>query len=291
MKNPIMLLNHNHDVVLGKWNHVAVDGDKLVGEPEFDMDDAEAAKWANKVNKGYVNSASIAIQILDLEIAEQEGMLCLVVNKSELKEVSLVSVPANANAVKLFDKSGVEVTEESIELMLSDYKSNKKQNNMSKLKLLALALSLADTATEDEVISAVNNLKKDKSDLEGKVKELSDKVQKMNEDNEAKQKLAIKQLLDDAQKQGKFSADKRSVYEELCSKDFESTKIVIDGLQPYKPLSAQMGDKSAAAAREDWDFGKWQKEDPAGLQLMSEKDPEGFKSLKEAYIIKLRDKK
>ena len=63
-KNPVMLYNHvrSNDPaeVVGKWNDIRKEGVKLLGEPEFDIDDELGKKLSGKVEKGYINAPSIS---------------------------------------------------------------------------------------------------------------------------------------------------------------------------------------------------------------------------------------
>lgn len=103
-QNPIALFNHKHDYPVGRWHNLHVKNKKLIGDIELAPDDVGSFQRAlNKlVEHGFVKSVSVGFQPIESEAIDRErpwaGTNFL---KQELHEVSLVSVPANANALSL----------------------------------------------------------------------------------------------------------------------------------------------------------------------------------------------
>lgn len=116
-KNPILLYMHFHDEgtplwgnykAIGHWKDIRVEDGVLSAEPVFDEVDELSKTVAAKFNAGTYNAASIGIRILATS-GEKEllvpGQTRETVTKCDLMEASIVDVPANANAVRLYDRS------------------------------------------------------------------------------------------------------------------------------------------------------------------------------------------
>ena len=125
--NPVMLNSHNNDVenVIGKWNNVRVEGNTLLADPEFDSEDVDAKKIEGKVTRGFVRAVSMGVGFFIDDMKYIGGKLILL--KCVLKEASIVAVPSNSKALRLYDLStGKEFTSDLLDVQLSDLKGNHK---------------------------------------------------------------------------------------------------------------------------------------------------------------------
>lgn len=115
-KNPILLYMHFRDEgspywgtykAIGHWKDIRVEEGKLSAEPVFDKVDELSQTIAAKFEAGTFNAASVGIRILATS-GEKEylvpGQTRETVTKCELMEASIVDIPANANAVRLYDR-------------------------------------------------------------------------------------------------------------------------------------------------------------------------------------------
>lgn len=280
LKNPVLLLNHNPNILLGRIEDLHVEDGKLIGKPVFDKDDNdEAAKWAGKWERGFLKAASPHLDINETEFVGD----MLFVSKSELCEVSLTPTPGNKNALKL-TKGGSQISNEEIKLMYGTNNTNK--NTMSKIQLMAKSLGLALTATEDEVLSTVEKLTEAHK---AQAKELSEiKLSIANKEKEAAEAFernCIK-LIDDAAKAGKIGMDAatKETYTRFAKADFDGTKKMLDEISPRMALSARVNNtpEGGSAAGEDrtaWGYKDWEKKDRQGLQLMKKENPEQYSAL------------
>ena len=90
---------------------------------------------------------------------------------------------------------------------------------------------------------------------------------------------------------GKILAGQKDQYLALAKADLANTSAVL-ATMPGKPnLHGQLQPeaKGEAAGKETdpkaaWDFGKWRKEDPRGLEAMRKTDPKAYEALKEKYL-------
>ena len=109
-KNPVILFNHNpQEMPIGKGAVEVVDNALMI-DIEFDMDDERAAKIARKAQKGYLNAVSVGFNPIEstprAELPDghfAKGVSGNYFSKAELLEVSIVTIPANSEAVAAKD--------------------------------------------------------------------------------------------------------------------------------------------------------------------------------------------
>ena len=111
-QNPVLFFNHRtFEAPAGKWQDLQINGEQISAEPVFDLDDPEAAQLAGKYERGFLNASSIGLRVLETSedpTLMQPGQIYPTVTKWKLMEASIVSIPANANAVRLYDGEGKE---------------------------------------------------------------------------------------------------------------------------------------------------------------------------------------
>jgi HK97 family phage prohead protease len=104
-RNPVILLNHNSTTLpIGKGKAYLEDG-RLMIDVEFDQNDEDAKKIESKVRGGYMNAVSVGFQPLEAVLRSSlpdghkyKGSKGYYYPKSELLEVSIVTIPANNEA-------------------------------------------------------------------------------------------------------------------------------------------------------------------------------------------------
>ncbi len=143
-RNPVMLYMHNRDGnVIGRWENIRKDGKSLLGDAVFDDSTELAATVKKQVEKGFLRSVSIGIE----QIATEELNGVQTVIKSRLIEVSIVDIPSNENAVKLFRRTGGYVY---------NLKELEVDNAPEDLKTALIALlGLENGADDKDIIEAV----------------------------------------------------------------------------------------------------------------------------------------
>jgi HK97 family phage prohead protease len=143
-KNPVMLFNHDrwardYAGPIGKWTDLKVENGTISGLPDFDLDDDYAKKVANKWDKGFLNATSIGFTPLKISNDPKDmlpGQRFGTVTEWELKEVSIVDIPANKNALKLYDADGKEINlEDESELMKLGFAPANPMDNQIKNKM------------------------------------------------------------------------------------------------------------------------------------------------------------
>ena len=98
-KNPVMLYQHNPHTVIGRWEDIKIEGGQLSATPVFDMEDPEAAEIARKVEQGFIKGCSMGIVIK--QMTRSKGIDTA--TESVLLEASIVSIPADENALVVYD--------------------------------------------------------------------------------------------------------------------------------------------------------------------------------------------
>lgn len=256
--NPVMHCQHvrpddenKTSIVLpiGKWYDIRVEDNKLKAKPDFDDADPFAMDVQGKVERGYMNGASIWLDPMEVSgdvKLKLAGQKLSTITKWGILEASIVDIPNCRNALAVRSASG-DVTK----LSVSTEKDVKKfldtllpitikNENMSLLKLAAQKLSLLETATEDEVMvklealvtenKGITQLKADKDAAEKKVKDLED----------AAVDAKITNLVQSAIDATKLAAGDKDKYIKLAKADFDTTKEILDGMKPYESVERRM---------------------------------------------------
>ena len=144
-RNPVMLYMHNRDGnVIGRWENIRKDGQRLLADAVFDEHTELGAKIKQQVESGFLRSVSIGI---DSTVIEKHNGTDTVI-KCRLMEASIVDIPSNENAVKLFCRSGGYV-----------YKLNDIDEDTSDSLREALkdVLGLESEASDADILEAVKN--------------------------------------------------------------------------------------------------------------------------------------
>jgi len=104
-RNPIVLFNHNSlDLPIGKGK-VEVKNNQLMIDVEFDQSDEFAKKIEQKVKDGFINAVSVGFNPIEAtprssldKNHKYYSKFGTFYSKSELLEVSIVTIPANSEA-------------------------------------------------------------------------------------------------------------------------------------------------------------------------------------------------
>lgn len=152
--NPVMLYEHNSKNVIGRWTDIKKEDHKLTAIPEFDMEDTEVLSIVGKVERGFLNGASVGIILK--EAKEIDGVP--VVTKSELFEASIVSVPADACAVRLYNENLETLTVDKLTLSIKQQKQVK-DDFKDFYGQICIGLGLDKETEIESVLSAIKKFK------------------------------------------------------------------------------------------------------------------------------------
>jgi HK97 family phage prohead protease len=262
-KNPIMLNQHwnSTESVLGKWTNIRVENDLLLGEPVFDIEDAEALKVSGKVEREFINSCSMGITFNreDLKIIGTE----LIMEKCELYECSIVAVPSNANSIRLYSKSGTLLKDDEVKQLCLSLQPEVLENqelqlnpiNMKKI-LLSVASLVAlnfDKSTPEvdveKVEEAILALSKENATLKSKVLLLES-------EKESAKETVIVEMINLAVTEGRIPATKKDDFVNLAKANFELAKATIEAIPAKKTLSGDISNPAGSTEMTKEDFQK-----------------------------------
>ena len=106
-------------------------------------------------------------------------------------------------------------------------------------------------------------------------------------DFEAKEKELVKQqateMVENAIREQRINATEKNTWIELAVVNYEGTKKALNSIQPVK-LSKVIEQNNATQAgtqadRNAWNYTKWAKEDPKGLEALAKEQPEVFNQI------------
>ena len=266
-KNPVMLYNHNPLQVIGKWKGVAVENGQLTAEPVFDMDDPLAAEIARKVDQGFIKGCSMGLMIT--QITKSKGIDTA--TESVLLEASIVSIPADENALVVYADEDRQKKLSINEFNKLFYKMETKENTQS-----------AQSRTED---TEVQTLRAQVSDKDAKIAELSATIDTLRAELAEREYRDAETFVDKAIADGKITEDvKTEALSFYLSFPKETEKLfsVIKGNEPAQApepqsratLSSMI--KSAAPTAQTWDELD---RIPNALKKLKAENPEEFRRL------------
>lgn len=260
LKNPVMLWNHTRawsdkqDQILpiGKWENLRVEQGKLLGDAVFDEKDGFAQRIKSKVEQGIINMCSVSIDVItssdDTSVIVQ-GQRRPTIIECELREVSIVDIGSNRNAVRLFDAcDGKEIclSDNSGDNFLLPLLENIHKDNHMELKEMKDLLGLRDKE-DSEVKKEILRLR----DLDREVVTLRSEKQQLEEDlrayrdkEAAERQRAIVKLVDDAVEAYKITASEKEDYIALAEKDYERTKKILDARTGVQQPSVSQPDEN-----------------------------------------------
>ena len=233
-RNPILLWMHTRPfrgttdevLPLGRMENLHIDGDNLIGTPVFDEADEFARRVKAKWDAGILKMVSAGLRVVEESTDPQvllQGQQYATVTRSKLIEVSIVDIGANDDALVLYnDKDDIiNLAQGKGEIYLTPITNPLTAIQMD-TKQIALALGLPETATEQEVLQKIAELRQD-----------AQEAVTLRQEAEAHRVEAITTLVDTAIGEGKFPADKKNHFVELGNKvGLQSLKETIDLMTP-----------------------------------------------------------
>lgn len=255
--NPVMLYLHNRNALIGdtdsmlpigKWVDIQVKGDKLIAFPEFDDDDEFAQKIQRKVQKGYLNAASIwidPIEVSDDESLKLKGQPGPTVTKWGVLEASIVDIPNCRGALAIRNTAGEKVLltgGDSPGGVIDYLMSFLPNNNFQKMdqKILALKLGLSESATLEQIQEKLQQLLTLSQTFAGlKTENDSLKGQLVQVKLEASAKK-VNDLIDGGIRDGKLAAGEKEIYVKLATADYDSVAALLDAKKPHETIESKL---------------------------------------------------
>lgn len=265
IRNPVMLKEHDPNVVIGRWENWTKENNQLSADSVFDMDDPIAKEVSRKVDRNFLRCASIGIIPLKLEYIDES----YVMTESELVEASIVSIPSDAGAIRLYNDKLEELTFDQVKINFNF--SNPKQKQTMEFKLSTKTMEILNLSGDYTP-----------KDVEIAVAEKDREIEQLKADLAAITKKTQTDYLTQAVKAGKITEAERLAFDKMCDRGcFDDVKAMIDA--KTESASATLADKvhksDLSAGRETWDYLKWMQEDPKGLEKIRTENPKEFERL------------
>lgn len=277
--NPVMLLNHDDSQPpIGRWENIRIENAQILADAVFDMDDPRAAEVARKVEGGFIKAASIGAwapeEVSDADDLKLPGQTGSTVTRWTVREASICTIPANHNALVLYDRASGAIIESAEIITLMD--KNQYKQDMAKVREI---LKLSDSATEEDVAQAVEALQQERDTLRSENEAMrADAEERERAEAEAQHNEAVA-LVDAAVKDGRIDAAGKDAYLALFDAGFQQAKTALAAIP--KPVSvASQIDQSGDVALEDFKGKTFVEIDKAGkLAELKDKAPELYKEL------------
>ena len=313
LRNPVMFYMHmrsgtpftNPDAgeVIGRWENIKVEGNKLLADAVFDESQELGSNVAQKVERGFLRGASVGLTIDQSKNGKKkvDGEYPLIITKSTVLEASIADIPKNTGSYKQFylgkppaapaaPATATTATSDVAQAQPNHqdirYFSHINEETMSDqptpTSQIKEALELPNDATEPKIVDTINELKAKNASLTNCNSTLSDEVRNRKE-------KAVEADFKDAVKEGVLDACEVPVYKLAYSSDPEVTKDILSkkyqtakGKKLSEAQKAELfGDKQAYAPVDTNDQKPLSKE-----QLLSLKnsDPAAFEKAYETAL-------
>ncbi len=284
-KNPVLLWMHTRPfrgttdevLPLGRIENLRLEGDQLIGTPVFDEKDEFAQKVAAKWEQGILKMVSAGLTVLEESNAPEhlvEGQRYATVTRSKLVEVSIVDIGANDDALALYRDDKLIDLKQDGELVKTLSLVNRTEettvepiNNNATMKSIALKLGLAESATAEQIVAAIEQLQNDNRTLKAAQETAAEK--------------SITLAVDQAVSAGKITADKKQHFVELGKKvGLESLTETLNLMSgPVRPTDL-LHQKTPTGGKGEW---KTLRDVPVSqLEQLRKDQPAEYRKLYEA---------
>lgn len=279
MRNPVMYLNHDDwNTPIGMWVNIRVEGEKILADPVFDLEDEEGKRVAGKVERGFLRMASAGIRVLEWS-EDPKYMLAGQTRPTAIKwimrEGSVVGIGANHNALRLYDANDNLIPENEITKLFDKPQIHKRKMNEEIFKLL----DVPQEATDEQIQDAVKALVDKKNEFETELQKLRD-AQEAQEKEAKKTRLAeAVRLVDVAVKEGRISADGKDEFLKFFAADHDAALRALTAIPKRVSIKTEIEKTEQHAAGELAGLSdkSWDELDRAGkLQVLKDKFPDVY---------------
>ena len=260
LRNPILLYMHRRGTVIGLVEDIKVEGDEITGVLKFDGATDLSRQTKQQYECGSLRMVSVGIDIIELSDAPEllkPGQTCMTVTKWKLREVSLVDLGANDDAIRLHKDGQMLELNEGGESCLPRLNNNNKSTDKMERNALALLLGLPETATEAQIQARITEL----MGAETSLQEL--------------RRSAITLAVDTAVKERKITADKKEHFVKIGEQmGVESLQATLDAMSPMVKLSKTINQTDGGA-----EYKKLSDVPSDQLADLKENEPETYRKL------------
>jgi hypothetical protein len=289
--NQILYFHNDQLLAIGNVENVRIEGSKMFGTVKWDNEDedAETKRIIKKYESGVMKGWSVGILPIEfVDLKPNEGG-DLVAMKSELYEISLVTLQSNRASVTVKLMNEVEL------MKLGHSKDGHFEINKilihsknSDMKKVLAALGMDDNSTEDQVVERINKMKSEQLNL---------------------QAAMVADLVKQAIAKGLTTETNKENFKNLATASYEAAKGLVDGFVATPNPKGEQGEQGAAAptnltevltrlaANAQTTEGSPKSESDADkylrlgsedkLDALEQSNPTEFKKLESAYVAQL----
>lgn len=256
LKNPICLRDHKNDTdnVIGTWRDLKREGGKLTADVVFDTDNEVADKVARKVEKGLIKGCSMGIRFDYIDMEKRGGEQVL--TSCELYEASIVPVPANANAIALYDAQGKPLSEAQIKEFVLTFKKSGNYKNINTMKKLNAYLQLNEDADETAAITAVKEIELRFKEAAVDRDKYKKRIEELEDAEKARLKADFEKEADAAVKDGRIDAKGKAAIIDMAADNYEKARALLKALPSHESVADSLKDETASLAayeKKTWD--------------------------------------
>jgi hypothetical protein len=155
-------------------------------------------------------------------------------------------------------------------------------NTMQKKEFFVLQLSLDSNASEEAILKAVTDVVKERNELKTQLAAQKTRIDAFEAAELAAKDARVIELVNGATRANKILKADEDKYIKLAKQDFETTKGILESLQPFKNASERInnGGGTDSDKYKDWDFNKLHTEAPLELTRIKTEEPERYEQLK-----------
>lgn len=275
-KNPVMLLNHDDfQLPIGRWENIRKEEGKILADPIFNEKDERGKQVAQQVEENFLRAVSIGawppLEVSDDSALKLTGQTKPTVTKWKVREASICTIGANHNALVFYDEKGSRINLNNSSLLPLFDQSNLR--NMSKTKVL---LNLSDTATEAEVVAAVQKMLSENNRLQVENVALKDRIDEMNIAEKQRRKDKAVVLVDAAVKDGRLNVEGQEAFLKLFDTDYETAEKTLAAIPARRRVKNDISLTDVKLS--DFEKLSWDELDKQGkLPQLKDELPEVYK--------------
>ncbi|MCX6210135.1 MAG: HK97 family phage prohead protease [Bacteroidetes bacterium] len=283
-KNCPCFYDHNTwEVPLGHWENLRKENNQLLGDLVIEGSNEREKQYITKIENGDIKGASIGMDTLQWDLTPQavllNGQTKPTLISCDLFEASITPLPGNNNALALKHDGSL------ITLNSNNHKNIIPNLKNTDMKQIALKIGLAETATENEIVTAINALQLKSQQGEAfQTEMLKDADKDLTDDNK---EVFVELSKTNPAKALKFAQlnkkvdDTESTVETTQGK---ATATVVKDVKVSALLKRSAGDNSQHDNKDGKDtFDYLQKHNSVELSRIKKEDPEKYNQLATDY--------
>lgn len=250
-KNPVLLHMHQRGNVIGHMQDIQLEANgDITGIPFFSDGKPLAMELYAQVEEGSINMLSSGVQPLDASDADEHLMpnqLLATVTKGKLKEVSIVDIGADDNALALYHDGEMLVLSDSTDLskIIPIINQNKNSEMKEQLIPMLLLVGLSQDGTVQQLMQRITEMKNSNDDAINQLSVANDQIVTLNDTIGTLQQAAKDSELDAVLK---GAVDARKItdaqipfYKQMGNTSIDNLKKLFDTMPSLPTLESHVG--------------------------------------------------